>query len=289
MPEFIEQFSTYYGFIIFRILVFLLVLTGLWLSGKYALIPLLDGFLSRRDMDKHTRKPLLTLTRFFVFIVGAGIAFGVAGFNNFFSSLVTIGAAGTLAIGFALQSLLGNLASGVFIFLEPSFRIGDWIEWDGYEGVVTDIQLRVTRVETFDNEMLTVPNSILTSNVVKNPVANDTLRVRFNFNIDYEEDIGQATEIILEEAKKLNDILDDPGPSVRLTELDDSHITLQSRFWIENPQRTDYVKTRSEYARVVKERFNEEGIKIPFPQRDLSGEMVLTDSDSEPAEEPSDS
>lgn len=279
MPEFITQFSNYYGFFFFRILVFFVVLTGLWLLGKYVLVPFVDGFLSRRDMDKHARKPLLTITRFVVFIVGAGIAFGLAGFNDFFSSLVTIGAAGTLAIGFALKSLIGNFVSGIFIFLEPSFRIGDWIEWNEYEGEVTDIQLRVTRVQTFDNEMLTVPNSELTSNVVKNPVANDTLRVKFDFSIDYGEDIAKATEIIVKEAIKLDDILEDPEPTVRLNELDDSHVSLQSRFWIGEPARSDFVKTRSNYARAVKDRFDEEEINIPFPQRELSGEVKLSEPD----------
>lgn len=285
MPEILEQFSNYYGFVLFRILVFLLVLVGVWLSGKHLIVPFVDRFLNRRDMDKHARQPLLTLTRVLVLLAAGAIAFGAAGFTNFFASLVTIGAAGTLAIGFALQSLIGNYASGVLIFLERSFRIGDWIEWEGHEGIVTDIQMRVTRVETFDNEVLTVPNSDLTDNVVKNPVANDELRVKFEFSIDYGQDIAKATEVILEEAKKLDDILDDPEPSVRLSELDDSHVSLQSRIWIEKPERTDFVKIRSDYARAVKERFDEEGIEIPFPQRDLSGEVEL----SEPADDASDS
>lgn len=285
MPEIIDQFSNFYGFFLFRIFLFILVLAGVWLIGKYVLSPILNRFLRGRNLDKHARKPLLTITRILVFITGLGIAFGVAGFNNFFSSLVTIGAAGTLAIGFALKSLISNFVSGVFIFLEPSFRIGDWIEWAEYEGIVTDIQMRTTRVKTFDNEILTVPNSDLTSNVVKNPVANDTLRVRFSFNIDYGADIEKATEVILEEANTINDILEDPEPSVRLNELDNSYVELQSRFWIEQPARTDYVKARSEYAQAVKERFDDEGIKIPFPQRDLSGEITLSEQADTPTDD----
>lgn len=276
MLKLIEEFSVQYGFFVFRIFLFLLVLSVVWFLGKYLVVPFVDRFLINRDMGKHARKPLKTLTRILVVFVGVGIGVGVAGFNSILASLGTIGAAGTIAIGFALKTLIGNFASGVIIFLERSFRIGDWLEWDGHAGVVKDIQLRITRVETFDNEMLTVPNSDLTNSVVKNPVANEQLRIKFLFGIDYGEDIGKATEVILEQAKTIEKILKEPTPSVRLTELDDSQVNLQSRIWIEQPARTDFVKIRSEYIRSVKERFDEEGIEVPFPQRDLSGTLEIT-------------
>ncbi|NIS36217.1 MAG: mechanosensitive ion channel family protein, partial [Actinobacteria bacterium] len=74
------------------------------------------------------------------------------------------------------------------------------------------------------------------------------------------------------------EVLDDPAPSVRLTELADSYVGLQSRFWIADPGRTDFVRVRSEYVEDVKNRFDEAGIEIPFPQRDLSGSVVLEDA-----------
>ncbi|MFP4175509.1 MAG: mechanosensitive ion channel family protein, partial [Halobacteriales archaeon] len=149
----------------------------------------------------------------------------------------------------------------------------DWIEWENgtYSGIVEDISLRVTRVRTFDNELLTVPNSSLTENVVKNPVEGNRLRLKFVFGIGYDDDIERATEIIVEEAEEHDGIMDDPAPSVRVTELADSYVGLQSRIWILNPSRADFVKVRSEYVENVKNRFDDEGIEIPFPQRDLSG------------------
>ncbi len=170
----------------------------------------------------------------------------------------------------------------MFIFTDKPFKIGDWIEWDGgsYSGIVEDIDLRVTRVRTFDNEMLTVPNSVLTDDVIKNPVAKDKLRIQFLFGIGYDDDIHRATEIIIEEAEKHADILDDPEPSVRLTELGDSSVGLKSRFWIADPARGDFVKTRGEYVTAVKERFDAEGIDIPYPYRNLAGGIEI----SNPAE-----
>jgi small conductance mechanosensitive channel len=174
----------------------------------------------------------------------------------------------------------------VFIFTDRPFRIGDWIEWDGNAGVVEDISLRVTRVRTFDNELLTVPNSDLTNGVIKNPVAKEQLRLKFLFGIGYDDDIDAASKIIVDEAKNHDDVLDDPAPSVRLTELGDSSVGLQSRVWIANPSRADFVKIRGEYVTAVKERFDEEGIDIPYPTRTLEGGVAISeDANLPPADD----
>jgi small-conductance mechanosensitive channel len=209
--------------------------------------------------------------------VAVTAAFGVAGYNGFLRSLATIAAAATLAVGFAMQDVLKNFVAGVFIFVEKPFKIGDWIEWDGNSGVVEDISLRITRLRTFDNELLTVPNGQLTDSVVKNPVDADELRLKFVFGIGYDDDVEAATDIILEEASAHDGIMDDPEPSVRLTELGDSSVGLQSRIWIANPSRADFVKTRGEYVRQVKARFDEEGIDIPYPHRTLTGGLEVAD------------
>ena len=250
---------------------FLAVLAVVYVGFKVVIAPLFERVFNRRGLDDHARKPLQKLLAFVVLFAGITVAFGAAGYGDFLQSLATIGAAATLAIGFALQDVLKNFVAGVFIFTDKPFRIGDWIEWQGNSGVVEDISLRVTRVRTFDNELLTVPNNVLTGDVIKNPVAKKTLRLKFVFGIDYEDDIDKATEIIMEEAERSDAILDDPAPSVRLTELADSYVGLQSRIWIDDPSRADFVKARADYVKAVKERFDEEDISIPFPQRTVSG------------------
>ena len=253
------------------LIAFVLVFVAIYLVGKLAILPILDRLMDARDLDRHAKAPLRKLGWFAIIFVAIAVAFGAAGYGSFLQSLATIAAAATLAIGFAMQDVLKNLVAGVFIFTDRPFRIGDWIVWDGNEGVVEDISLRVSRVRTFDNELLTVPNSHLTDGVIKNPVAKDTLRLKFVFGIGYDDDISEATEIIVEEAKAHADILDDPEPSVRLVELGDSSIGLQSRFWIANPGRADFTRIRGEYVQAVKERFDEAGIDIPYPQRELTG------------------
>jgi len=251
--------------------IFAAVVFATYLLYKAVISPLVRRVFDRQGLDEHARRPLQKIVAFLVLFAGVTVAFGAAGYQGFLRSLATIAAAATLAIGFALQDVIKNFVAGVFIYTDRPFRIGDWIEWQGNSGVVEDISFRVTRVRTFDNELLTVPNHALTSDVVKNPVAKKTLRLKFVFGIDYEDDVDKATDIIVEEAEKSDAILDDPAPSVRLTELADSYVGLQSRIWIDDPSRADFVKARADYVKAVKQRFDEEDISIPFPQRTVSG------------------
>jgi small-conductance mechanosensitive channel len=257
-------------------LVFLIVFVAIYLLGRIFAIPLFSRVLDRRDLDDHAKKPLRRVVSIVFVFIAITVAFGLAGFGNFLQSLATVAAAATLAIGLAMQDVLRNFVAGIFIYTDKPFRIGDWIEWDDRSGIVEDISLRVSRVRTFDNELLTVPNAQLTDGVIKNPVAKDKLRMKFVFGIGYDDDIEEATDIIMAEAEANDDILTDPAPSVRLTELADSYVGLQCRFWIQNPSRADFVRTRGEYVTAVKQRFDDAGINIPYPQRDLSGGLDLT-------------
>ncbi|SDZ88041.1 Mechanosensitive ion channel [Haloplanus vescus] len=254
---------------------FVVALAIVYLIGRVVVIPLADRVMNSRGLEVHARRPLRKLLLVIVVFAGIAIAFGFAGYGNFLQSLATIAAAATLAIGFAMQDVIANFVAGIFIFTDKPFRIGDWIEWDGNSGIVEDISFRVTRVRTFDNELLTVPNSHLTDGVIKNPVAKKQLRLQVPFGIGYDDDIELANEIILEEAEAHPEILDDPAPTVRLTELGDSSVVLKSRIWIDEPSRADFVKTRGEYVTTVKERFDAEGINIPYPNRTLGGSLEL--------------
>ena len=260
-------------------LTFLVVAILITLVGRLVVLPVVNRFLNARGLDAHAKKPLQKIVSISVGFVAVAVAFGAAGYGNFLGALATIAAAATLAIGFAMQDVIKNFVAGVFIFTDKPFRIGDWIEWDDNAGVVEDISLRVTRVRTFDNELLTVPNSHLTDGVIKNPVANERLRMKFVFGIGYDDDVDAATAIIVDEAESHEAILNDPAPSVRLVELGDSSVGLQSRIWVEDPSRADVVKVRSEYVTQVKERFDEEDITIPYPNRTIGGDLELAGMD----------
>lgn len=258
--------------------VLILGFIGLYLIGRAVVIPIVGRLVDRRDLDDHARKPIMRITWFVTVFIALTIAFGLAGLENFLLAFAGVAAAGTLAIGFALQNVIRNLVAGIFIYVERPFRIGDWIEFQDHSGIVEDIRLRTTRLRTFDNELLTVPNAELTDNVTKNPVAKETLRQRFTVGIGFDDDVHEATEYMIEEADSHPEILEDPAPSVRLTELGDSAVLLQCRFWIANPGRSDFVRIRGEYGTNLKRRFDAEGIDIPFPIRTLDGQVAIDDA-----------
>lgn len=258
------------------ILVFIVAFIVVFVVGRAVLTPIVARLVSRRGFDEHVQKPIMRVSKALVVFLAFLVALGLAGLQGFLLALAGVAAAGTLAVGIALQDVIRNFVSGIFIYIDEPFRIGDWIEWDDRAGVVMDIRLRTTQVRTFDNELLTVPNADLTENVVKNPVAHDKIRQRFTIGIGFDDDISEAIDYMIDVAEEHPDILDDPEPSVRLTELGDSAVLLQSRVWIANPGRADFIRIRGEYGQQVKQRFDEEGIDIPFPIRTLDGEVVLS-------------
>ncbi|MFB6298033.1 MAG: mechanosensitive ion channel family protein [Salinirussus sp.] len=280
LAELLREAAVPYADDIGAAITFLVSFVVVYFLARSTVDPLVGRVLDARGLDVHAKRPLQKLTRIGIVFAAVAVAFGLAGYGDFLGALATIAAAATLAIGFAMQDVIKNFVAGVFIFTDRPFRIGDWIEWDGHSGVVQDISLRVTRVRTFDNELLTVPNSQLTDSVIKNPVANEQLRLKFLFGIGYDDDIDEATGIIVEEAEKQPEILDDPAPAVRLVELGDSSVGLQARIWVGDPSRADVVKIRGDYVQAVKERFDEAGIDIPYPNRTIGGGLELAGVES---------
>jgi small-conductance mechanosensitive channel len=256
------------------------------LFGRLAFVPGVRRVLDARGFDDAVVSLAGSVANAVVWVGALAIALTVAGYGTFLSAFAVFGSAVALAVGFAAQDLLGNFVAGVFILKDKPFQVGDWIEWNGQSGRVEDIDLRVSRVRTFDNERVTVPNGELANNAVTNPVAYETLRQKFVFGIGYDDDIDLATDIIVEAAEAHAEILEDPGPSVRLVELGDSAVGLQSRWWIDDPDRGDFVRVRSEYVRTVKDRFDDAGIDMPYVHRELTGsietiEAVAEDSDAD--------
>ncbi|MFB6154505.1 MAG: mechanosensitive ion channel family protein [Haloferacaceae archaeon] len=243
----------------------------IYLPGHFVGVPLTRRALDWYGLDDNVELPLLKVLDAAFALAGGFVGISVSGLGAFLTASEAIGAAATIAFGFAAQDVLSNFVSGAFIVLDPKFNIGDWIEWNGNEGVVEDISFRVTRVHTFDNELVTVPNATLAQATVTNPVAKDRRRVSYEFGIGYDDDIDEAVAVLVEEAENHPGILDRPLATVVVSELADSYVSLTVRFWIDQPQRTDFLSIRSEYVQAVKERFDAEGIEMPYPYRQLTG------------------
>ena len=180
------------------------------------------------------------------------------------SLIALIGAAG-LAIGLALQGALSNVASGIMLLILRPFQVGDLVDF-GDTGVVDEIGLFVTRMHTVDNISMIVPNSRIWGNVIRNFATNDTRRIDLVFGIGYGDDIDKAIRVISETIAADSRLLKDPAPLVSESALADSSVNLYARPWV---GRSDFFSAKLDLMKKVKERFDAEGISIPFPQRDI--------------------
>jgi len=261
------------------VVLFVVAFLVIYLLGKYFVTRAVERSLQYRDFDETLVGLAVNTTVVIVGVVAVALAATVAGFGVVLAAFATLGGALALAVGFAAQDLIANFVAGVFIIQDEPFTVGDWIEWNGNEGVVREIQLRVTKLDTFDNELVTVPNSDLASAAVVNNVANDKRRVSVGFGIGYDDDIEQAREAIIDEGSRIDGVLSDPGPTAPVTSLGDSAVVLSGRIWID-PNESSYGAVRAQFLEAVKERCDAEGIDMPYPNTELSGGIEVTNVES---------
>jgi small conductance mechanosensitive channel len=207
---------------------------------------------------------LTGLTRRIIMLVGLVVGVGVLGVN--IGPLVAaIGAAG-LVIGLALQGTLSNFASGILILITRPYDVGDVIQGGGVFGKVHTMNLVSTSILTFDNQLMLVPNNEIWNGVITNVTARDTRRVDLVFGIGYGDDISKAQQVIEQVVTAHEKVLDSPAPTIRVHELADNSVNFVVRPWCKTP---DYWDVYWDLTETIKRRFDEEGINIPFPQRDL--------------------
>jgi small conductance mechanosensitive channel len=179
--------------------------------------------------------------------------------------LAAVGAAG-FVVGFALQGTLSNFASGLLILAYRPFDVGHVIEAAGVSGIVDSVSLFSTHIRTFDNKVMIVPNNDIWGGTITNATASDTRRVDMTFGIGYKDDTGQAKTILETLLKDHELVLGDPAPVVKLHELADSSVNFVCRPWVKT---ADYWTVYWDITYAVKEQFDQQGISIPFPQRDV--------------------
>jgi hypothetical protein len=163
------------------IALFVVAFVVIYVLGRYFATRAVEVSLERRGFDDTLVGLAVSVTVGVTAVMAVALAATVAGFGVVLAAFATLAGALALAVGFAAQDLIANFVAGVFIIQDEPFSVGDWIEWDGNSGVVREIQLRVTKLDTFDNELVTVPNSDLATAAVVNNVANDRRRVAVDF------------------------------------------------------------------------------------------------------------
>lgn len=245
-----------------QLLTFGLAFLAVVVAGRLFVSPVVGRLLRVRALPITLVRAVERVVRALTVLLAFSFAYNAAGFGNVITATATFAAALTIAVGFATRDIAGNLVNGVFIVTDPKFNIGDWIEWGSEEGTIEDIGFRVTRVRTFDGELVTVPNAQLGTSAVTNHSRNRH-RVSPEFWIGYGDDVDGASAVLVEVARRHDGILDDPEPSARVLELNEDRVKLQARVWIARPTHAEFVRIRSEYLRRVKRRFREEGISLP--------------------------
>jgi small-conductance mechanosensitive channel len=208
-----------------------------------------------------------------VYATAAVIALDVLGVNV----MPFIAGAGVLgvAVGFAAKDTLSNLIAGILLIIDRPFEIGDRIEvWsvptgNASWGDVIDIGLRATRIKTTDNIVVIIPNNeIMTRDIVNYTSISTSIRVRINIGIAYDADLPKAKNLIVEAARSADWILTNPAPKVVVRNFGESSVDLQARVWIRDARRR--MDTIDYITDTVKTLFDENGIEIPFPKRDIT-------------------
>lgn len=182
------------------------------------------------------------------------------------TSIVTVIGTAGVAIGLALQSSLSNVAGGIMLLINKPFKIGDYILVSGVSGVVKQITILYTRLDSDSNQAIFIPNGQVSGAVVTNNNTNGTRRVDMKFSISYSDDYQKAREVILQVLSRNDKILTDPAPTVRMLEHAASSVNIVVRPWC---KAADYWEVFFSVTEEVRAAFIESGISIPFDQLDV--------------------
>ena len=247
----------------FNIIKFLIILV------VFKIVASVSGKMTRKGLSRSNLSTLLKdftvyATQKVVFILGLIIALSTLEVNigPLLAGLGVIG----FVVGFALQNTLSNFAAGFMILLYRPYDIGDMVTAGGVTGTVNSMNLVSTTIKTPDNQSEIVPNGQIWGGAITNITGNDTRRVDLVFGIGYDDDIAKAQKVLEEIVESNELVLKNPAPVIKVHELADSSVNFVCRPWVNTG---DYWTVYWDITRAVKERFDAEGIGIPYPQQDV--------------------
>jgi small conductance mechanosensitive channel len=240
----------------------IIFVVGRWIAG--AIKNKLRSTMEKRNVDPALISFGTSIIYYVLMIAVVLAAVQQVGFQT--TSLVAVLGAAGLAVGLALQGSLSNFASGVLIIMFRPFKIGDFIDAGGQAGVVQEIGVLVTIMKTPDNKKIIQPNSAIMSGAIINVTANDTRRVDMTVGVSYTDDLDKVQNIITEILNADSRVLQDPAPQVVVAELADSSVNFNVRPWCATG---DYWGIFFDFQKNIKQRLDQEGVSIPFPQQDV--------------------
>ena len=196
--------------------------------------------------------------------LGLMVVLSVMGFN--ISPLFAVVGGASFIMAFALQDTLGNLAAGLMIMINRPFDEGDYVDIAGTAGTVNSMSIVATKVRTPDNRVIVIPNNKVWGNIITNVTTSPTRRIDLVFGIGYNDSISKTQSALVDVVKAHPLVLNQPEPVIRVHELADSSVNFVVRPWVNTK---DYWAVYWDLTQQVKERFDAEGISIPFPQQDM--------------------
>ncbi len=248
-----------------RVVAAVLIFAAFWLGFRIIRRPL-EAALDRMEVVEALRDLLINkLLRYTVMLIAVVMIADQLGFNVA-TALAGLGVAG-IALGFAAQDSVANVISGVMIFWDKPFQVGDWIETEGEYGRVSEITLRSTRIRTMRNTFVVIPNKRVIDATLENYSKHGALRVDVPMGIAYKEDVAEARKVILDAVGRLDGLSAEHVSDVVVTGLGDSSVDLSVRVWVDSGEHN-----RAASARVLeacKSALDAAGIEIPFPHLQL--------------------
>jgi small conductance mechanosensitive channel len=235
----------------------------IWIIGSWIIKATLNAItkiMDKRDYEVSLKKFLLNLIGWVFKIVLVIIILGTLGIET--TSFAAILAAAGLAIGLALQGSLGNFAGGVLLMIFKPIKIGDLIEAQGEVGVVKEIEIFTTKLTGLSNREIIIPNGSLSNGNIINYSTEGTRRVDLTFGVGYDSDIKKTKEVLMSVLTNHPKVLQDPKPTVNVSELADSSVNFAVRPWCTTE---DYWTVYFEVTEATKEALDAAGIEIPYP------------------------
>ena len=261
MEELLEELGAYAPLVMNAVKALAVLVIG-WMIAGLISRTIRRRVLANENIDDTIGSFVASLVRWLILLVVLIAVLGIFGIEA--TSLVAVLGAATLAIGMALQGTLSDLAAGFMLILFRPYKLGEYVDIAGTSGTVKEINLFFTELTTPDNVQIIVPNGQAWGAVITNFSAHDTRRLDLMFGIDYGDDIDQAKGIILALAEADERVFSDPEPWVRVTNLGDSSVDLGVRLWC---NAADYWELKFHMTKAVKERFDAEGVSIPYPHQ----------------------
>lgn len=243
------------------------VLVSIWVLMFIARIArrMTDRGLTRvPTLSKLLKTFISTAVYWAVMVLGVLVVLGLFGVNV--TPLFAVFGGLSFILGFALQETLGNLASGLMIMVLKPFDTGDYIQVGGSSGFVDEMSIVSTKIRTFDNQIIVVPNSKIWGDIITNVSASETRRVDLVFGIGYSDDAALAIEVLTKLVEQHQLCLKDPEVQIFVGELGESSVNIFCRPWAKNE---DYWTVFWDLTGQAKIEFDAVGISIPFPQRDV--------------------